>query len=62
VLSIHMKDGWAVVKPIHGYLQHDEDSVGWAEIIQWVNPDCPPPPEFDLSKLPFVPSTGNGGR
>ena len=48
VLSIHIKDGWTGVKPIHGYLQHDEDSAGWAEVIQWVNPDCPPPPEFDL--------------
>jgi len=51
VLSIHLKDGWSVVRPIHGYLQHDEDSVGWAVVIQWVNPDCPPPPEFDLRKL-----------
>ena len=48
VLSIHLKDGWSAVKPIHGYLQHDEDSAGWAEVIQWVNPDCPPPPEFEL--------------
>lgn len=53
VLSIHLKDGWTVVRPIHGYLQHDEDSVGWAEVIQWVNPDCPPPPEFDLRKVPL---------
>jgi len=53
VLSVHVKDGWSVVKPIHGYLQHDEDSVGWAEIIQWVNPDCPPPSEFDLRNLPL---------
>ncbi len=51
VLSIHLKDGWTVVRPIHGYLQHDEDSAGWAEVIQWVNPDCPPPPEFDLRNL-----------
>ena len=29
VLSIHVKDGWAAVKPIHGYLQHDDDSAGW---------------------------------
>lgn len=48
VLSIHLKDGWSAVKPIHGYLQHDEDSAGWAEVIQWVNPECPPPPEFEL--------------
>lgn len=51
VLSIHLKDGWTAVKPIHGYLQHDEDSAGWAEVIQWVNPECPPPPELDLSKV-----------
>lgn len=51
VLSVHLKDGWNAVRPIQGYLQHDPDSAGWAEVIQWVNPDCPPPPEFDLSKL-----------
>ena len=51
VLSIHLKDGWTVVRPIHGYLQHDEDSAGWAVVIQWVNPDCPPPPQFDLRRL-----------
>lgn len=48
VLTLHMKDGWMPVKPIHGYLQHDEESAGWAEVIQWVNPDCPPPREFAL--------------
>jgi hypothetical protein len=53
VLSIHLKDGWAAVKPIHGYLQHDDDSAGWAEVIQWVNPACPPPPEFDLRNVPL---------
>ena len=52
VLSVHMKDGWSVVRPIHGYLQHDDESVGWAEVIQWINPACPPPPEFDLRNLP----------
>lgn len=51
VLTIHIKDGWSVVRPIHGYLQHDEDSAGWAEVIQWVNPDCPPPPEFELRNI-----------
>ena len=54
VLSIHLKDGWSAVKPIHGYLQHDEESAGWAEIIQWVNPACPPPPEFDLRRSAVV--------
>lgn len=48
VLSVHLKDGWSVVKPIHGYLQHDPDSANWAAVIQWVNPACPPPAEFEL--------------
>jgi GNAT superfamily N-acetyltransferase len=57
VLSIHMKDGWNAVKPIHGYLQHDDESAGWAEVIQWVNPDCPPPPEFDLRRWGAAPQS-----
>lgn len=48
VLSAHLKDGWEVVKAIHGYLQHDVESANWAAVIQWVNPACPPPPEFML--------------
>lgn len=46
VLSAHLKDGWQIVRPIHGYLQHDVESAGWAAVIQWINPACPPPPEF----------------
>jgi GNAT superfamily N-acetyltransferase len=48
VLSAHMKDGWTVVRPIHGYLQHDPESANWAAVIQWVNPASPPPPELAL--------------
>jgi GNAT superfamily N-acetyltransferase len=48
VLSVHLKDGWQVVRPIHGYLQHVIESGNWAAVIQWVNPDCPPPAEFVL--------------
>ena len=52
VLTAHLKDGWIPVRPIKGYLQHDEESLGWAEVIQWINPDCPPPVELDLTRLP----------
>lgn len=59
VLSIHLKDGWVVVQPIYGYLQHDEESAGWAAVMQWVNPECPPPPEFDLRNMKrSTPSSG----
>ncbi|MCE9557100.1 MAG: hypothetical protein K8T91_27450 [Planctomycetes bacterium] len=51
VLTAHLKDGWTVVRPIHGYLDHDEESAGWAAVIQWVNPECPPPSELDLGRF-----------
>lgn len=54
VLSVHLKDGWKAVRPIHGYLQHDDESAGWAEVIQWINPECPPPAEFELRNLPIA--------
>ncbi len=63
VLSLHLKDGWTVVRPIQGYLQHDEESAGWAVVIQWVNPACPPPNEFDLRRLSSASfqTTGSAG-
>jgi hypothetical protein len=48
VLSLHLKDGWSVVRAIHGYMQHDPESANWAAVIQWINPSCPPPAEFAL--------------
>ena len=48
VLTAHLKDGWAVVRPIQGYLQHDPESANWAAVVQWINPACPPPPKLAL--------------
>ncbi len=48
VLTVHLKDGWSVVRPIFGYLPHDDESAGWAAVIQWINPTCPPPTAFQL--------------
>jgi hypothetical protein len=36
------------VKAIHGYLQHDVESGNWAAVIQWENPNSPPPPGCGL--------------
>lgn len=52
VLTAHLHDGWEIVMPIRGYLPHDVESAGWAAVIQWLNPETPPPPGFDLRKLP----------
>jgi GNAT superfamily N-acetyltransferase len=48
VLSVHLKDGWQVVKAIRNYTLDDAESANCAAVIQWVNPSCPPPPEFAL--------------
>ena len=59
VLSIHLKDGWTAVRPIHGYLQHDEDSVRLGRGYSVSHADCPPPAEFDLRKLRAIASSCN---
>jgi GNAT superfamily N-acetyltransferase len=51
VLTAHLHDGWDVITAIRGYLPHDEESCGWAAVIQWLNPASPPPAEFDLARL-----------
>jgi hypothetical protein len=48
VLSVHINDGWSAVKAIRGYMQDDPESANCAALIQWVNPQCPPPSEFAL--------------
>jgi GNAT superfamily N-acetyltransferase len=52
VLTAHLHDGWDAITAIRGYLPHDEESAGWAAVIQWLNPECPPPAQFDLSRVP----------
>lgn len=52
VLTAHLHDGWDAITAIRGYLPHDDESAGWAAVIQWLNPDSPPPAEFDLSRIP----------
>lgn len=49
VLTVHLKDGWSVVRPIQNYLQHDPESSGWSAVIQWVNPESTIPSEFNLN-------------
>ncbi|MFM7141237.1 MAG: GNAT family N-acetyltransferase [Alphaproteobacteria bacterium] len=57
VLTAHLHDGWDAVAPIFGYLPHDEESAGWSAVIQWLNPECPTPPGFEITRLPRRSST-----
>lgn len=52
VLTAHLHDGWDVVTAIRGYLPHDVESAGWAAVIQWINAECEPPADFDISRIP----------
>jgi hypothetical protein len=52
VLTAHLHDGWDVVTAIRDYLPHDEESHGWAAVIQWINPQCEPPADFKLEQVP----------
>lgn len=52
VLTAHLHDGWSVVCPIRGYLPFDAESAGWAAVIVWINPECPPPAGLELERLP----------
>lgn len=52
VLTAHLHDGWDVVTAIRDYLPHDEESHGWAAVIQWVNSECEPPDVFSLKNVP----------
>jgi len=37
-LSFQLGRGFHVFDVVHGYLQHDPASGGWAALIQWINP------------------------
>ncbi|MEI6539258.1 MAG: GNAT family N-acetyltransferase [Planctomycetota bacterium] len=51
VLTAHLHDGWDAVTAIQGYLPNDGESVGWAAVIQWINPDCPPPAGHEITQI-----------
>lgn len=38
VLSVHLKEGWSVIRVEHDYLPTDTESGGAAALIEWKNP------------------------
>jgi len=51
VLTAHIHDGWDPITAVRGYLPHDEESAGWAAVIQWLNPRSPAPVEVEQECL-----------
>lgn len=38
-LSFQINRGFHVLAVVSGYLRHDPESLGWAAVIEWLNPD-----------------------
>jgi ribosomal protein S18 acetylase RimI-like enzyme len=43
-LTFQLKQGFTVLAVISGYLRHDPESLGWAAVIEWINPRVAPLP------------------
>ena len=41
-LSFQLRRGFRVLDVVPGYLRNDPESLGWAALIEWLNPDFPP--------------------
>ena len=41
-LTFQLKQGFRILAVISGYLRHDPESLGWAAIIEWLNPRVSP--------------------
>ena len=60
-LSFQLARGFHVFDVVHGYLQHDPESRGWAALIQWVNQAVATPDDFGVSDprlVPYAPRFG----
>lgn len=38
-LSFQLREGFDVIAVVHGYLRNDPESLGYAAIIEWLNPE-----------------------
>jgi hypothetical protein len=48
-LTFQLMQGFTVLAVVSGYLRHDPESLGWAAIIEWLNPNVVP---VDLPNRP----------
>jgi GNAT superfamily N-acetyltransferase len=45
-LSFQLKQGFVVLKVVHEYLRHDPESLGFAALIEWINPAVARPEDY----------------
>src|SRR5690606_7290129 len=45
-LSFQLNRGFHILAVVEGYLRHDPESLGWAAVIEWLNPDLATPADW----------------
>ena len=45
-LSFQLHRGFHVLDVVSGYLRHDPESLGWAAVIEWINPAVARPEDY----------------
>jgi ribosomal protein S18 acetylase RimI-like enzyme len=45
-LTFQLRRGFSVLDVVAGYLRHDPESLGWAAVIEWVNPAVATPEDY----------------
>lgn len=45
-LSFQLRRGFRVLDVVSGYLRHDPESLGWAAVIEWLNPTVATPDDY----------------
>ncbi|HWP92944.1 MAG TPA: GNAT family N-acetyltransferase [Thermodesulfobacteriota bacterium] len=48
-LSFQLKEGFSVLAVVPDYLPHDKESLGYAAIIEWINPQVAKPEDYSGS-------------
>lgn len=59
-LSFQLKEGFEVIAVVPNYLGNDPDSLGYAAVIEWLNPDVARPKDYAGRNPRFL--TDAGGR
>lgn len=54
-LSFQLKRGFHVIDVVSGYLRHDEESLGFAATIQWLNEAVAKPEDYRTANPVFAP-------
>lgn len=53
-LSFQLREGFSVIGVVSNYLRYDPESLGYAAVIEWINPAAPDRPA-DARQLPAAP-------